>query len=99
MFVSAGVIAGNMLLLHHKFLKEGVLNRWQLSEGQHFFLCLVWSNEQDSATEFLTYTTVSAVCCQKILSSMSQMKYSTCLHFTLTASTAVANEPEHKTFK
>jgi len=37
MFVSAGVIAGNMLLLHHKFLTEGVLNRWQLSEGQHFF--------------------------------------------------------------
>lgn len=61
-----------------------------------FSQCLVWSNEQDSATESLTYTTVSAVCCQKILSSMSQMKYSTRLHFTFAANTAVANEPEHK---
>lgn len=98
MLVSAGVIVGNMLLLHGKFLTGGVLNRWQLSEGQPFFLFLVWSNEQDSATESLTYTTISAVCCQKILSSVSQMKYSTRLHFTLTASTAVANEPEHKPF-
>lgn len=61
-----------------------------------FSLCLVWSNEQDSATESLTYTTVSAVCCQKILSFVSQMKYSRRLRFTFAATTAVANEPEHK---